>query len=396
MRIAWHAISCLALIVCSAGLPSVGACPFCSAPMLTLSEQLAQSDVVVLAQWVEATKPTEKKTGNTTYEIRQVVRGSKELRKESNRIKLARYRVGKIGDLFMLMGSKGTVIEWSRPLEVTETSFNYIVQAPSPESPPEKRLAYFAKFLEFPDSLVANDAYGEFATARYEDITPLAKMLPRKKVRKWIVSEDTPVTRRGLYGLLLGLCGNEEDAKLMEKQITEETEDFRLGIDGVISGYLLLTGAKGLDVIDEIKLKNQKVAFSETFSTMQSLRFMWQHGAGRIDKERLRQSMRLLLSRPELADLVIADLARWRDWDIQDRLMELYGAEEYDVPSIKRAIVRYMLASSQDIPKVDPSSSVSPEPILPDHVAKGRNHLAVLEKKDPKSVREAKRFFFLK
>ncbi len=33
--------------------------------------------------------------------------------------------------------------------------------------------------------------------------------------------------------------------------------------------------------------------------------------------------MRMLLDRPELADLVIADLARWEDWSVQDKLMAM-------------------------------------------------------------------------
>ena len=88
-----------------------------------------------------------------------------------------------------------------------------------------------------------------------------------------------------------------------------------------------------------------------------------------------------------MADLVIADLARWKDWSVQERLMELYAAKEYDIPSIKRAIVHYMLASTKDKPKdamKDPS-----------HVTVSKKHLATLRQKDPKTVKNAERFFFL-
>jgi hypothetical protein len=96
--------------------------------------------------------------------------------------------------------------------------------------------------------------------------------------------------------------------------------------------------------------------------------------------------MRLLLDRPELADLVIADLARWKDWSVQARLMELYGAEEYDIPSIKRAIIRYMLVSTRDKPK-DAMKD-------PAHVSAGKKYLAAIRTKDPKTVKDAERFFF--
>ena len=408
MRIARTALLALAVsaaLVLTGTVPAE-ACPFCSAPSLTLSEQVDQSDAVVLAEWSSAKKGNGESAGTTTYAIKEIVKGPAKLLKVGSKVTLVQYRPGKPGDLYLLMGTQATVIQWSSPLEVTRASYKYIAQAPSPKEPSKKRLSYFVKYLEFPDPLVANDAYGEFANAPYEEIAPLADILPRERIRKWVASSDTPVTRLGLYGLLLGLCGKEEDAALMRKKIVEPTDDFRLGIDGVISGYLLLTGEEGLDLIDRLKLKPtvlvdekgepvldeqgkpKPLPFSETYAAMQALRFLQRYAPDVVSPDRLKASMRILLDRPELADLVIADLARWKDWSVQDRLMKLYGAKEYDIPSIKRAIVRYLLVCSKDIP-----DKAGKEP---EHVAKAKRHLATLEKKDPKTVSEAKRFFFLR
>ncbi|MDA0588758.1 MAG: hypothetical protein O2820_19395 [Planctomycetota bacterium] len=369
------------------------ACPSCSFPSLTLAESLAQTDAAVLVQWASGTKPTEESAGNTVYEVKQIMRNHKDKLKIGDQITLPRYRASQVGDLFVLMGSSGTTLEWGSPLEVTETAFNYISQAPSPEVPTSKRLEYYARFLEYSDAMIANDAYGEFANSPYKDVALAAQKLPREKVRKWIESPDTPGTRLGLYGLLIGVCGNADDAELVKQKITEKSDDFRLGIDGLMSGYLVLTGDKGLAVIDEAKLKNTDVPFSETYAAMQALRFMWRYGEGRIEKERLRQSMRILLDRPELADLVIADLARWQDWSIQSRLMKMYGEGEYNIPSIKRAIVRYMLVCSKDVPEDAAAGETSK---LPEHVVSARQHVAALRKMDEKTVAEAERFFFLK
>ena len=191
----------------------------------------------------------------------------------------------------------------------------------------------------------------------------------------------------------------------------------------------MLTGDKGLSVLDEHKLKNRDVPFSETYAAMQALRFMWKYSEGRIEKDRLRASMRILLDRPELADLVIADLARWKDWGVQDRLMELYVlalssaqdenddtpeadlqkaleciakrdpkmkvevAESFNVPSIKRAIVRYMLVSTKDVPDEATSGENT---IVPEHAKKGQTYVDMIRKLDEKTVAQAERFFFLK
>ena len=384
----------IAIAIQTSSVSAVMCCPFCSAPSLTLSEQVAQSDAVVLVKWARGTKPTEESAGSTDYEVVDVTRTSGETISRETPIVLPRYRAGKDGDLFLLMGTLGRSLEWGSPIEVTDSGYQYIRESPSPRADPTERLTYYVRFLEHPDQLVSNDAYAEFANAPYKDITPLADSMPREKLRKWIVDPDTPVTRLGLYGLLLGLCGQEADAALMKSKILERSDDFRLGIDGVISGFLLLTGAEGLGVIDDSKLKNatwiddqgneKTVPFSETYAAMQALRFMWTYGEGRIEKERLRQSMRLLLDRPELADLVIADLARWKDWSVIDRLMKLYGAEEYDIPSIKRAIVRYLYYCSRDMPK-DAEQA-------PEHTVLAKVRLVALEEQDPKTVKEAKRY----
>ena len=87
-----------------------------------------------------------------------------------------------------------------------------------------------------------------------------------------------------------------------------------------------------------------------------------------------------------VVDLVITDLARWKDWSVRDQLFSMYGQEEYNIPSIKRAIVRYYLVCSKDVPKEE-----GKEP--GEHVAAAKSFLALLREKDPKTVSDAERFF---
>lgn len=424
------AVTCLAAALGVAISPAIG-CPFClGGTGLTLAEQVSQSDAVVLVQWVEANEANEQSNGTTTYEIVEVARKDKSpsrdravkspavvreaadrllapavddvspkvdakatprkpvtLRK-GERLTLDRYRTGKPGDLFLLIGTQSDAagsIEWGVPEAVTEAGYQYVVQAPSPEVDPIERLRYFVKFLEFPDDFVSNDAYQEFAKAPYEQITPLAKDLPREKIRRWLSDPQTPQVRLGLYGLMLGLCGNTDDVKLMEEKITANVDpsELRLGIDGIMAGYLLLTGEKGLAVLEQSKLQNRSTTFSETYGALQALQFMWSYTSGTIEKERMRASMRKVLERPELAEFAIRDLARWEDWSVQDRLMELYGTDGYDVPSVKTAIVCYMLVSTRQKPGND-------EP-APARVAKGQAHLKALRERDPQTVARAEK-----
>jgi hypothetical protein len=188
---------------------------------------------------------------------------------------------------------------------------------------------------------------------------------------------------------MLGLCGKPEDAAIMEARIVEKSDDYRLGIDGVMGGYLLLKGEAGLELIEKTKIEDTKVPFSETYAARQAVLFLNSYGAGSIPLDRLKKSLRVLLEkRPEMADLTIADLARMKDWSIRERLLELYGAEGFDVPAVKRSIVRFLIACTKDLPAGGGEK-------VPEHVTQAKEQLETLRKRDPKLVAEAEKFFFL-
>lgn len=382
------------------------ACPFCDAPSLTLAEVLDQSEVVLLAEWAGGTKPEGETVGTTEYRVVNVTKGPEGTFDEGDRVSLVRYRPGMQGELVLLTGTQGRKLEWDPPMPVTKSIYQYIVRAPKPELPWSERLPYYVDFLEFPDQTIASDAYGEFANAPYDDIADLRKIYSPERLRGWLTSDETPPTRRGLYGLLLGLCGGADDERVMAEMVFAPTTEFRLGIEGVMSGYLLLTGDRGLKRIEESKFLSeylmdangkplldsdgepQPVPFSETYAAMQALRFLWQYTDGVVPRERIKQSMRLLLDKPNLVDLVIADLARWKDWSVIERLTKLYGAEDYEAGAIKRAIIRYLTAATRDVPK-EPSEKAGP------HVTMATACLAELRKRDPETVIETERFLRL-
>ncbi|QDT40259.1 hypothetical protein Pan241w_03150 [Gimesia alba] len=376
---------CGLLVIISA--QNLRACPFCPGPSKPLTEQLSQADVAVLASWVEAEEGTLEQSGKTVFEIKELVRQPQNANfKAGTRVTIQRHYPGKTGALFLLLGSRGAQIKWDDPIEVTEASFRYITQAPGLEQATTQRLKYFLKFLEHPDQTIANDAFAEFANAPFEHITPLAQELPREKLQSWLASSKTPVPRLGLYGLLMGLCGQESEIAFMEQKINEPAEELRLGIGGLISGYLMLTGAEGLTKIEQSKFRAKEVAFSETYAAMQALSFIWTFGNHNIKKDRLRASMRLLLDRPELADLAVANLARWEDWSVMDRLMELYGQEDYQNRSVKKAIIRYLMVAA----KGKQQSGEGPDAAT---VEKARQRLDKLRNEDPATVKSAERFF---
>ena len=370
------------------------ACPFCSAPQLTLAEQIAQTDIAVLAEWKSGVQPdfSAGTAGTTTFRVEKIIKAPEAAGLEVGKeITLPDYTPGLEGEYALVVGTLQETISWLSPLDISKAGFDYVINAPGPENAASLRLKYFVKFLEHKDPLVADDAYAEFANAAYSSIAEVKDSFPTDQLRKWVYDPETPVTRLGLYGLMLGLSGNENDIPRLQDKVTANEEDFRLGIDGVMAGYLLLSGADGLTVLEKTKFEPaletpSPVPFSETFAAMQALKFLWEYAPDTVEKERLRASMRTLMAHPDLADLVIIDLARWEDWSLLPRLKEIYGQEPYDVPAIKRAIVGYLIAAG----KQKPEDEQTPAPAF---VTEAEAFLAQLEEEDPKTVKTARLLF---
>ncbi len=376
-------------------------CPFCDAPSLMLSEQIGQCDHLLRAKWLEGEKPVNLRGGSSKFEILDVSFSKEDRFQKGQIVEMPQYIAGSETSTYTLMGPDDRLEDWHVPAEVTDTSWNYLSTMPSAVKGAEaqsERLLFFLDYFEDPDLMVSNDAFAEFAAAPYEIIVPLKDRLPREKIIGWLQDPKTPVTRTGFYGMLAGICGHSEDAAILEKKIVTLDADFRLGIEGVMAGYMMINGEEGLRKLEEVKIlsktaidkdgKEIKLPFSETYAVMQALRFMWTYEPDRLPKDRLKQSMHLLLERKEMADLVITDLARWKDWSIQDRLMTMYSDEEFDIPAIRRAIVRYLYYCSQE--KNEPGSDGTRSPT--EVAIKAEANMKLLEERDPKTVNDAKRY----
>ncbi|MSR59027.1 MAG: hypothetical protein EXS05_15520 [Planctomycetaceae bacterium] len=358
----------------------------------TLSEQFADSEVAILVEWVSARNGGDGAAESTTFEIVKIERDACEGFKKGQRITLKKYHAGKPGSLALLLGKRtgSDAVKWvdKCPLDINEESFEYIVQSPSRETPDATRLEYFVGFLEHSDATIAEDAYAEFAYAWTADIAAITSKLPRDKLRQWLLDEDLSPGRQEQYGLMLGLCGKKEDAQLLERRIFESSGEGRWGIEGVIAGYLLLTGEEGLDLIEREFLRNPRSEVLDIFRVQSALIDLWSVGNGRISNDRLKAALRLILKNPDFTVLVISNLARWKDWSIHSDLTKMYDDPKFDDKQIRRAIVRFMIASTKDIPS-DAGAK------LPIHARQGAEFIERLRKLDPKIVAEVERFFYV-
>jgi hypothetical protein len=205
---------------------------------------------------------------------------------------------------------------------------------------------------------------------------------------------------------MLGVCGDQGDLPMLEEMIFSDHREVepgvkqlvqaglslggpvalplvtevvrthersrKLGLDAMIACYVKLAGPDVLPAINERFLKDTKAEYTHTYNTLMALRF---HGEETdvIPRERLLESVRLLLDHPDFADQVIPDLARWDDWEILDRLVGMFHNAD-DRSFVRQPIVTYLIVASEQEGDVG---------------TRAKNALKELESLDPEAVERA-------
>jgi hypothetical protein len=362
------------------------ACPFCSAVSLTFAQEIAQSQAAAIVRLVEpppagALSPrAEGPLPKGKFAVVEVLKGGDLIADaghggaDGTPIETILLEEKPVGTLFLLMGIEPPKLVWSSPIPVSERAVQYLRKLSTLPEKGSDRLAFFQQHLEDPDETLARDAYDEFAVAPYADVKGLADRMDPTRLLGWIENPKVQANRRRLYATMLGACGTKADAEriatiLANQDLGPEKAEVRSGLDALIACYVTLRGPEGLDLVDDLFLnrRGREIPFTETYAAVMALRFLGEESQS-VPRDRVLASLRLLLQEPKLADLVIADLARWQDWSVIDRLVELFEKAEADNIFVREPIVNYLRACP-----------------LPQAAAA----IATLEKIDPEAVRRA-------
>jgi hypothetical protein len=333
------------------GAVTASACPFCSEERgPTLVGDFNQAAMVLLGTF---SNPMLGKggieDGTTDFAIEKVIKAN-DIVKDKKMLTLPRYLPNAKKNQFVIFCDvyKGNIDPY-RGVEIQPGSdlVKYLTGAVAlqSKSAPE-RLRYCFDFLNSAEFDVAIDAYREFAKADYKEYKDMAKTLPADTIAAWLKDPKTPPYRYGLYASLLGHCGNAENAKLLRQMIDDPEKRKGSGIDGLLAAYIMLDSKEGWSYLTKL-LKNSNEEFLLRYAGLRTLRFLWDQRPDLKAKKDLVQGMTLLLDQSDMADFAVEDLRKWRQWDMTDRILDLYGKKNYDIPVIRRAILRFALQSPQ-------------------------------------------------
>lgn len=349
------------------------ACPFCQPSAQTFTQEIETMDVAIIARLTKAPMQSEKsgdEIQKASFEITDVLKGDG-LVKPGDKFETLYFGDGKPGKSFLVMGIDPPKVMWSTPLPVSERAIEYLNAIQALPKDGGERLTFFQQYLEDDDELLARDAYDEFARSPYDQVKSIREQMNHEQIVAWIKNPEIPASRRRLYLVMLGVCGSESDLPMLEEFMRSTDRKAKSGLDSLISCYLTIKGESGLELVDELFLANPKADYADTYAAIMAIRFHGSEG-GVIRKEALVKSLHHMLDRPELADLVIPDLAKWEDWGVRERLFDLYKNANEKNSWVRVPVINYL--------------RVCPLP-------EAKEMLKEAEKIDPAAMKRANTFF---
>jgi hypothetical protein len=248
--------------------------------------------------------------------------------------------------LFFCDFHKGKIDPWQY-VRASAESFEYL-RGGLALKPQDRigQLRYYLGHLEDADSEIAKDAFLEvqqLTGSRY-DFRGLDQWLQPAKLIEWMRNKNIPVHRRELYAVLLGHCGGEWGAVTLHRMLEEAcaATDAPM-LEGLLLGYTLLRPANGWSFTLQI-LSDPSKEFTARYRALRVARFIREVRPSLVSQKELIAGVSLLLQQPDMADLVIEDLCKWGCRDVADQVLALWKRGEFDIPIIRRSILRFALS----------------------------------------------------
>lgn len=358
----------IALLLLPLLAAAASACPFCGAQGETLSGEVAKADFIVFGVMKNAKQdPADFTRGTTELHIEETVKGHEFLKdkkvltvprviRPTGKEKEVRYL------LFCLVNPDD-----ADPKNLSKAKFDaYRGEQMQPESklpsylknatvartkPAVERLRFFFDYLTDSDLVISSDALMEFGNTEYADVRKLAEdrvnPLSPDKIAGWLKDKNTPASKYGLLGLLLGHCGDaKKHADLLRSMVDDKDNQFNSGLDGIFAAYILLDKEKGWKRLFEYSA-SQPAEFNTQFTVLKVLRFFYEYRPDVVAHPTVLEGMKVLAALPDIADMPIEDLRKWKRWELTDFVLNFDGQESHNKFGIvRRAILRFAIQAA--------------------------------------------------
>jgi hypothetical protein len=358
------ALSAFATLLLAA---AAAACPFCGAQGQTLAGEVSQADFIVLGVMKNPKQdPADFTRGTTELHIQARIKDHEFL---NGRTVLIVPRVIKPGPgekevrylLFCAVNpddaepknlAKARFDAYRGEQVATDSKLpEYLTKAiEARKKPAAGRLRFFFDYLTDSDLVISTDALMEFGNTEYADVRALAEdtkhPLPADKIAGWLRDKNTPASKYGLLGLLLGHSGTAKHAELLRAMADDDDNQFNSGLDGIFAGYIMLDKENGWKRLMAFSAA-QPGQFNAQFTVLKVLRFFHDYRSDVIPTAKVIDGMKALASLPDIADMPIEDLRKWKRWDLTDFVLNFDTVPTHNKFGIvRRAILRFAIQAA--------------------------------------------------
>jgi len=320
-----HAWLAAVFLLIAAIIGTANACFVCIIPYQSLLDKVESSQDVVLAHAIDKQQ--------TQWQVDRVIRG------EGIEIgqTITAYSKHLVSGDSQLLRRTTPKDSWIIESQIDPELLGFLVAATrlSANLPKEKSsvreqsqyLRYFLPYLEHAHPQIADSAYNKIARAPYEVVRQIGTEMKPSQVLAWIENPQIAPKRGSLYITMLGVCGGENELALIQKWIDagwERQDTENLG--ALLVAHAELNGEETIRFIEQSYIQNRDRKLGELIAAINTLRV---HGQadGKISRARIMASFQLLIrARPALVEMIIEDCARWEDWSIAPKLMEIYAS----------------------------------------------------------------------
>lgn len=323
----------------SAVMPrTVEACAGCPSFRATLKEEIDDSAVAVICRLKARPGPVAAGAvgggATCTFEVVEVLKGAETLAAQPGaampyQAEIIFFGEQPLGTKFLAFALTPPNLSWNTPMEVKDREVEYLrkLLACPPKGP--QRLTMFFDYLEAPEPMLAEDAYEEFARARYADLQATKQQMPRERLLRWIADVNVLTAHRRQYLSMLSCCALKEDLPTIEAWLRSDERTSRVLLDALVGCHIALHGADGVRLIEDLFLKNKEAELVDVNAAIIALRFVATE-TNVVPQTRINQAFHIVLDRPQLADVVIPDLTRAQDWSVVPKLTALFKSAPAD------------------------------------------------------------------
>jgi len=205
-----------------------------------------------------------------------------------------------------------------------------------------QRVSRVLPYLENPEPLIAEIAYGELAAAPYRALLTAKPRLSAPAIRGWL-ADPKLAARQPNYLLLLGIAGDTRDALQIERRLDAALlAGDPTNVGSLIAADLQLSGSGRMAWVDERYLLDKKRSTLEVEAALLALSV---HGSANtaISRERVIASYRRFMqARPDIAGYVARDFAAWDYWDAVPEYVALMKSNVRQQYPSRLAVAEYL------------------------------------------------------